>query len=94
MYAALEDNYLILTRNGGGGGNRTRVRMVSDDRVYVRRLRSFSIRPVAKSGGTGPSLTCFSLPATVRQRSGSQPSDDARDPLEGVEDGRRYASFS
>jgi hypothetical protein len=31
--------------------------MVSDGRVYVRRLRSFSVRPVAKSGGAGPSLT-------------------------------------
>ena len=57
--------------SGGGGGNRTRVRMVSDDRVYVRRLRSLSVRPVAKSGGTGPSLTYLSPPATVRQRSGS-----------------------
>ncbi len=79
---------------GGGGGNRTRVRMASGQRVYVRSLRSFSMRPVAETGVAASSSTWFSSPATAEQRSGDQPSDDARDPLEGVTDGRRYASFS
>ena len=40
-----------------------------------------------------PSSTWFSFPATVEQRSGNQPSDDVRDPVEGVRDGRRVPSL-
>ena len=34
---------------GGGGGNRTRVRMVSGQRVYVRSFRPISVGPVAET---------------------------------------------
>ncbi len=39
---------------GGGGGNRTRVRVMSDGRVYVCSPRSISGRPVAGTGGGAP----------------------------------------
>ncbi len=78
---------------GGGGGNRTRVRMASNQRVYVRSLRSVSARIVSETGVSEPSSVWFSPPATTKRRSGGQPSDDARNPLEGVADGRRYPSF-
>jgi len=51
--------------SGGGGGNRTRVRMASSWRVYVRRRRSISARRVAASGGAGPSSVWFSSPGTT-----------------------------
>ncbi len=63
--------------------------MASNRRVYVRSLGSFSVGPVAETGAafTKADFDLTSgggLPAV-----GGQPSDDARDPLEGVTDGRR-----
>jgi len=67
--------------------------MASGQRVYVRSRRSVSARLVAATGVAGPSSVWVSPPATTERRSGDQPSDDARDPLEGVTDGRRSPSF-
>jgi hypothetical protein len=47
--------------NGGGGGNRTRVRMAPGQRVYVRRLRIISERAASKSGPPVPSSSCSRL---------------------------------
>ncbi len=44
---------------GGGGGNRTRVRIASSERVYVCRHRSLSVRPVSVSGGGRTQLRDF-----------------------------------
>jgi hypothetical protein len=46
---------------------------------------------VSVTGVAGPSSVWFSSPATTERRSGDQPSDDARAPLEGVADGRRWS---
>ena len=81
-------------KNGGGGGNRTRVRIASSQRVYVRSLRSISVAPVTQTGETATQLDNVLAPDAAEQRARGQPSDDARNPLEGVADGRRYASFS
>jgi hypothetical protein len=40
--------------SGGGGGNRTRVRMVSGQRVYVRSFRPLSVGPVAETWRSSP----------------------------------------
>ena len=40
---------------GGGGGNRTRVRIASNERVYVCRLRIISVRAASKSWQREPS---------------------------------------
>src|SRR5262249_11753703 len=45
----LRSRVRIPTDFGGGGGNRTRVRMVSGQRVYVRSFRSISGGPVAET---------------------------------------------
>ena len=69
----LESAALPRCEIGGGGGNRTRVRAASSERVYVRRRRSFSARSVAAPGGIAPRPTCFSPPVTAGQRPGTSP---------------------
>ncbi len=62
---------LVGHKDGEGGGNRTRVRMVSSQRVYVRSLRSISARRVTETRDVGPRQTWFSSPVAVCQRPGT-----------------------
>ena len=56
--------------DGGGGGNRTRVRMASNQRVYVRSPRSNSGGAVARSWrNPHPISTWISSPDTAEKRS-------------------------
>ena len=62
----------IKSKNGGGGGNRTRVRMASNKRVYVRSPRSNSGEAVARSGRT-ITLSRHESYLRIRPRSARRP---------------------
>ena len=63
---------LLSGTYGGGAGNRTRVRVTSNARVYARSVRSISGRPVANAGEANP-LACFDLARRWRPASGRGP---------------------
>ena len=63
--------------------------MVSSWRVYVCSFRSISVGPVTEAGEAPTKADLILVPGCGLPAAGDQPSDDARDPLEGVTDGRR-----
>jgi len=67
----LVGDWYVRSEDGGGGGNRTRVRMASSQRVYVCRSRSISARPVTAPGEVAPRPTWFSPPVTAGRRPGT-----------------------
>ena len=63
--------------------------MASSQRVYVRSFSSISAEPVTEAGAATAQADVILAPGCGLPAAGGQPSDDGRDPLEGVTDGRR-----
>ena len=61
----------IPTKDGGGGGNRTRVRMASSQRVYVCSSRPISAVPVTRTREATAQADMILVPGTVCQRPGT-----------------------